>query len=411
MHHIIARLTGQEVETTEARNGLRHVLSLSMTKLADGLIDPKLVLSWLLGILGAPAAIIGMLVPIREAGALLPQMLLGRRVQQIRYRRWVWVFGSVGQGISAGLIAVAALTLDGAAAGGVICLLLAALAVSRAACSVSYKDILGKTISQKRRGAVTGLAGSVSALLVLGFAALLLTGVLKSKAAVIGAIVSAGGLWLLAALLFSRIEEKRSTPEAPESAQGYLDILRDDLNLRRFILVRGLLVSTALAPPYMVLLSVSDESATGQLGAMVLASASAAFLSSYVWGRLSDRNSPLVLLFSGGLGAMAMGAAILATLAGIAEKPWIIPVVLCVLMIAHHGVRQSRSTYLVDISDENRRSANTALANTAIGLILLVAGALGGALAWAGPLYALTGFAVMALAGGFLALTLRAVDD
>ena len=66
----------EDVHDREARNGLRHMVSLSMTKVADGLIDPKLVLSWLAGALGAPAALTGLLVPIREAGALLPQILM-----------------------------------------------------------------------------------------------------------------------------------------------------------------------------------------------------------------------------------------------------------------------------------------------------------------------------------------------
>jgi hypothetical protein len=43
-------------------------------------------------------------------------------------------------------------------------------------------------------------------------------------------------------------------------------------------------------------------------------------------------------------------------------------------------------------------------------MILLLAGLLGGALSVLGPVAALAGFAVMALAGGLLALTLRPVD-
>lgn len=58
----------------ESGNFLKHITSLSASKISDGLIDPKLVLSWLLTTLGAPAFIIGLLVPVREAGALLPQL-------------------------------------------------------------------------------------------------------------------------------------------------------------------------------------------------------------------------------------------------------------------------------------------------------------------------------------------------
>jgi len=58
---VYQEITGADasVRDREARNGVRHMVSLSMTKVADGLIDPKLVLSWLAGALGAPAALTG----------------------------------------------------------------------------------------------------------------------------------------------------------------------------------------------------------------------------------------------------------------------------------------------------------------------------------------------------------------
>ena len=389
---------------------MRRIVALSLSKLSDGLIDPKLVLSWLLTTLGVPAALIGMLVPIREAGALLPQVAMAGRLQRMRQRRWVWVLGSAGQGVAALLIAVAATLLTGWWAGAVVCGLLAGLAVSRAACSVSYKDILGKTVGQSRLGTVTGTAGSVSAALVLVFALLLVTGVLRSQAAVSAAIALAGGLWLAAAVVLSRLSEDDSAPDAPDGARDYWNILREDANLRRFIVVRGLLVSTALAPPYLVVLgSQAGAAATGTLGALVLASSAAGMLSSYVWGWLADRSARVMLLAAGTLGALSMGAAIAAQRAGLAGTIWAIPLILFVLMVAYHGVRQARSTYLVDISPEERRSVNAAVANTAIGVILLAAGAFGGALTWIGPLAALTGFAGMALAGGLLALRLEDV--
>ncbi len=412
MTFVFDRLTGQETERAEARNGLRHILALSLSKLSDGLINPKLVLSWLLEGLGAPSALIGMLVPIREAGALLPQVFLAGWLQRLKQRRWVWVAGSAGQGVAAGLIALAALLLEGWQAGVAICGMLAVLALARAACSVSYKDILGKTIGQSRRGTVTGSAGSVSSALVFVFALLLVTGALQTQAAVIAAIALAGLLWLLAALVLSRLDEEDSTPGGPSGADGYWQVLKEDANLRRFILVRGLLTSTALAPPYLAVLSAGGEGeGLARLGQLVLASAAAGFVSAYAWGWLADRSSRMMLLLAGVLGAAAMGAAMVASLLGQAQAPWVMSGILFVLMVAYHGVRQARSTYLVDISPEDRRSVNAAVANVAIGLILLGAGALGGALTWVGPLGALAGFAAMAMAGGLAALTLRDVKD
>jgi len=398
-HFIAPGMTGEE-----AANARRHLTALSLSKLADGLVDPKLVLSWLLNVLGAPALFIGMLVAIREAGALLPQMAIGARLGRLRYRRWVWAAGSVVQGGAAGAIALVALLSSGWMAGLLICAALAVLALARSACSVSYKDVLGRTVAQSRRGAVTGLAGSVAAAGIVLFAGLLLAGILRSEGAVIGAIALAGLCWIGAAAIFTGLSEEPSTPE-PRDGSGYISILREDANLRRFILVRGLLTSTALAPPFFVLLA-AEKAGLGRLGVLVLASSLAAFLSSYLWGRLADRDSRLVLLGAGALGAAGMLAAIGLHMAGMAKA---IPLALFALMLGWHGVRQARTVYLVDISDEALRARNTALANTAIGAILLLAGGLGGALSMAGPVAALAGFAAMALAGGLLALTLRPV--
>lgn len=394
----------------EAANGLRHAASLSLTKVADGLIDPKLVLSWLLTALGAPAVYAGALVPIREAGALLPQIALAGWVQGMKRRKWAWVVGSAGQGLCAGLIVLAGLTLEGAAAGLAICAALGALALFRAICSVSYKDILGKTVGAARRGSVTGLAGSISSVGVLLFAVLLMSGFVKDRGVVIAAIALAAAFWGVAALLFSTLKEQ------PGAADGGLStsfaVLRANPVLWRFIAVRGLLVSTALAPPYFVILGGGDgEGTLGGLGALVLASALASLLSSYVWGRLSDWSSRQVLMLTGIVGAGAMGLAVALAQMGLAQEVWAMPGALFVLMIAYHGVRQGRSTYLVDVSPEGRRAAYAAVSNTVIGVLLLVAGVAGGGAALFGAQAVLALFAAMALAAAWATRGLPEAQD
>lgn len=407
MKTLTDRLIAPDMARIDAQNARHHVLALTLSKLADGLLDPKLVLSWLAGAIGVPAVFIGMLVPIREAGALLPQLVIGARLRAMRQRRWVWIAGSAVQGLAAFGIAAAAVMTGGIVAGLMICGLLAVLSVARAACSTSHKDILGKTVVKTRRGAVTGLAGSVSAAGVAVFAVLMLAGVLTSQAALVGAVALAGLAWLLAALTLIGLREEDSTPQTGSSTAAYRTILGRNTNLRRFILVRGLLVSSALAPSYLVLLSVNEGGTLAALGALVLASSVAGFVSSYIWGRLSDRDSRLVLALCGGLAGVAMLAAIAAKILGVAQVPGVIPAALLVLMLAYHGVRQARSIYLVDMSAAEDRAQNTAIANTAIGVILLLAGLFGGALSFIGPLGALGGFAAMSLAGGVSALTLQ----
>ena len=403
----IAGADEEDLSTREARNGLRHIVSLSMTKIADGLIDPKLVLSWLVTSLGAPAVYAGALVPIREAGALLPQMPLAHVLHRLARRKWFWVLGSAGQGIAAALIVGAALTLEGMTAGLAICAALALLAVCRAACSVSYKEILGKTVEKARRGSVTGLAGSISSVGVLIFAGVLILGPGQSEGVVVAAIALAAGLWGLAALLFSTVAERPSETDSGEGAD--FSVLRDNPDLWRFIIVRGLLVSTALAPPYLVVLA--GGGALDRLGALVLASALASLVSSYVWGRLSDRSSRQVLMLSGVAGAVAMGTAVALWAVGLAEGLIAMPIVLFLLMIAYHGVRQGRSTYLVDLAPEDARAAYAAVSNTVIGGLLLLAGVVGGGAALIGAQATLMLFAAMAVAAALVARGLPEVEQ
>jgi len=329
----------------------------------------------------------------------------------MRHRRWMWAAGSLVQGGAALAIAGAALTLEGAAAGLAICAALAVLALARAACSVSFKDVLGRTVAKTRRGAVTGLAGSAASLAVVIFALLLMSGLMQDRGPVIAAIALAGLCWIAAGLTFARVEEPAVEDAGRAPRIRFLSVLRGDAMLRRFILARGLLVSTALAPPYLVVLAEQGgEAMLGRLGALVLASALASFLSSYVWGRASDRSSRLVLAASGLAAAGAVALALVLESRGLFSAHWTAPAVLFLLMIAYHGVRQARSVYLVDMAGDADRGAYTAVANTSIGTILLVAGLFGGVASAITPDWALAGYGVMAILGAAVAFTLREVE-
>ncbi len=401
------KIAGKPEIEHEAGNGLRHVAALTMIKLADGLIDAKLVLAWLLNALGVPAPFVAALVPIREAGALLPQVFLASLLGRMRARRWMWVWGTLVQGLAAGLIAFAAIRLTGVAAGWAFVVALAALSLARAASSVSYKEVLGKTVGRSRRGAVTGFAGSLASAGVVVFALLLVTGVLQGKAALAGAVALAAVLFLGAAALFAGLRE---APSIPDGAGGGLELFRyfrEDPNFTRFVVARGFLTATALSPPYIVLLTGDADGALAQLGALVIASALASFLSSWFWGRAADRSARKVLIAAGLIGAVAM---LMAVGFGALGLFWALPGALFVLMIAHHGVRNGRATYLVDIAPEGARAGYAAASNTAIGVLLLISGAFGGALSLIGPTAALIGFAVMASIGASVALGLREVE-
>ncbi|NNE24182.1 MAG: MFS transporter [Rhizobiales bacterium] len=399
-------------------NFATHLISLAATKTGDGLADPKLVLAWLLGALGAPAVTVGLLVPIRESLALLPQLFTSATIRSLPVRKWVWALGSIIQGACILAMAGVAIRFEGAAAGWSIVVLLAIFALARSACSVSYKDVLGKTVSKQSRGTVTGTAGSVAAAFVLMFGLLMSSGALPLKVTTIAIVlVVAGCLWIAAGTIFLRIKEEPGATEGGANAWNraidQLGLLQEDGQLVRFIAVRGLLTATALAPPFLLALAgQTGERTLTSLGPFVVASSLASVLSGYVWGRFADQSSKRVLIASALAGAMILGIVGTMALANPAatSASYLMAAALFVLMIAYQGVRLGRSTHLVDMADADKRASYTALSNTAIGILLLIGGVFGLIAEWLGTEAVLLVFAAMCLGAAVLASGLDEVQ-
>ncbi len=373
----------------EAGNFFTHVGALTLSKSADSLVDPKLVLSWLMTAIGAPAAMIGLLVPIREAGALLPQLFTAGALRRLAQRKWAWSIGALLQGLAAIGIAVAALTLEGAMAGWLILACLTLLALARSICSVCYKDVLGKTVDKSRRGRATGLAGSVAAVTAITFATILTVNWVDRFTVVVVAIILAGVAWIAASAIFIRLTEERGATEGGKAAFAAalknLRYLKTKPQLRLFIIVRALLTATALAPPFMIAAASTEGAAFGPLGFLVLASASAALVSSFVWGRLADKSSRRVLILSAIISAIVLSITAGLSYTGLLSNAVALPVLLFILMISYQGVRLGRATHLVDMADEETRAAFTAISNTIIGLILIAGASFSALAAITGP--------------------------
>ena len=356
-------------------------------------------------------------MPVRESLALLPQLLIAPHIRAMARRKWVWALGSAVQGLAVLAMGMVALTLEGAAAGWSIVGLLVIFALARSCCSVSYKDVLGKTVDKGQRGTATGTAGSFAAAAVLLFGALLSLGILPLATLSIAIVLLvAGAVWIAAGAMFSTLKEEAGASEGGEglsAALRQLAYLRDDPQLRRFLLTRGLLIATALAPPFMLALAGENgERRIDALGPFVIASALAGMTGSYIWGRLADRSSRQVLMLAGVVGAVATGCVAAAAWLDLATSSWslVMPAALFVLMLAHQGVRLGRSTHVVDMADEDSRAAYTALSNTIIGVVLLTGGVFGLIAEIIGYAGVLGLFAIMCLTATGAAATLREVQ-
>ncbi len=368
------------------RNFFLLIGSYVLTKLGDAIANPKTTLTWMMDAIGSPVALTGLLVPVRESGSLIPQLIIAAYVRRQPVRKWVWVAGSLIQGGAVLAMGLIAWFLKGTVAGGAVIASLVIFSLARGLSSVAAKDVLGKTIPKTRRGRVNGFSASAAgfATLGVGFGLVAFKADDSARGTFLLLLAGAAGLWLLAAGLYSRIAEWPGETDgggnALTEAVHKLVLLRDDAPFRNFVIARSLLLCSALSAPYYVILAREHAgSVTGQLGFFIIAGGLASSLSAPFWGRLADWSSRTVMVaaasITSGLGFLAVGVEHFAP--KLAGAVWFFPLVFFVLMVAHSGVRLGRKTYVVDLADGNRRTDYVAVSNSVIGVVLLLLGGMG----------------------------------
>lgn len=405
-----------EVVRATPGNAAKQVVAMALQKAGDLIVDAKTVLPWLLASLGAPAAITGLLVPVRESGSMLPQAWLAPHVRRRAVRKGLWVAGAGGQAGAVVLMVVLALVADGAVAGWGILAALALFALARSLSSLASKDVLGRTIPKGARGQVNGAATVASgAVAITVGVALRAFGGDDAPVGTFALLLGGAALaWVAAGAVYAAIVEAPGEHDRADQRPlaGALRLLRDDVPFRRFVIARTLLLVSALSPPFVVTLA-TREGGTGLagLGPFVISSGVAALLGGRSWGRLADRSSRLTMM----LGAGAASGIVLVLLGllqvdGMRELTLLYPAVYLLLALAHTGVRVGRKTYVVDLAGGNKRTDYVAVSNSAMGLLLLVTGAVSSAVALLGPEAALLFLAVLGVVGVVVSRSLPEVS-
>lgn len=451
-----------DVRRAVPRNGLRLVAANTLQSSGDQTVSASTVLPWLFHILGVPPALVGLLVPIRESGSMLPQAFLTPLVLRVARRKWVFVTGA---GVQAGAVAVMAVIAamgHGTAAGVGILSALVVFSLGRCLCSIASKDVQGRTIPSGERGQIIGLATSAAGLvaITLGLAIRVLGGGELDHGALALVLAAGAALWVLAAVVYSRVAEPRGDvrtrtvnrensaksrarddetrrddetcrdAEARRDAEGDARpseapqswftqarrLFRDDPTFRKFITVRGLLLVSSLSPPFIVSMSVSaGTGALTGLGGFVLASGVASLIGGRIFGRMADRSSRRLMI------GAATGASVVALVLVAAVKvpgfdgASVSGVAVFVgayflLTLLHSGVRVGRKTYVVDVAEGDTRTMYVAVGNTSMGVILLVVGGISSLLAVIGVIWALVFLALLGFVGAASALTMPEVS-
>ena len=391
------------------------LISYCLTKLGDAIANPKTVLPWLLTSVNAPLWILGFLVPIRESGSLIPQLVIADFVRRMPIRKWAWVAGALIQALAIVFMGFAAVRFTGTVAGLLILGSLIVFSLARGLCSVAAKDVLGKTIPKGRRGQLNGWSASFAGLVTVVIGVALLRPIADADTtALYGyALVGAAFLWLTAAGVYSAISEVRGETAGGENgfltAIKRLSLLREDADFRRFVITRSLLLCSALSAPYFVALAQSRIGTNTQvLATFIIASGMASLISAPVWGRLTDQSSRQVMSIAAALTATVGVLVALASyfFADLTKTYWFLPCAYFLLSIAHAGVRVGRKTYIVDLAGGNKRTDYVAVSNSVIGIVLLGTGIIGTLAAWISISGVIAVLSLMGAAGALAAKTL-----
>jgi len=369
----------------QPRNFMLNLANGSCTKLAEQLAGPNLVLVWLLQSLGAPVWMLGVLMPIKQTGTLLPQMAAAGQIRRLPVRKWVWAGSGLLQALClAGIIAAAAL-LPAVAAGWATLALFTLFCLASGTASVAYQDVLGKTIGKGRRGRLLASRSLVGGLLTIGAglwirATFTGTDNLNSILILLGC---AAMLWALAALLFSATSEEAGatggTRHIVQEARAGLEFARIYRGFRHYIYARSLLLSVEIASPFFVLFATTRlEFGTEALGYLVVSVGLSQVISSPFWGRMADHTSKSVMRYSGLMAVGAIGLTLLLpALPGETLQLAGFILTFILLGLAEAGARLGRKTYLVDALPADERPTYTAFSNTLVGCVALASAGLG----------------------------------
>jgi hypothetical protein len=407
----------------------RIVTSLLLTKLVDILLSAKTTLPTFLNNLGAPSWMLGLLVPIRESGALLPQGIFSRYLSSRAKRHRLWLLSMMLQTLFILLMIAGPLfgkesetVLSQATSLGFIVLVcLSGLSLSRALTSLTMKDIQGKHIEKGKRGDLVGIASTLAGLLSLGFAfSSLFSQKLNNDIILSIGIVSIVAMLLASAVMLgvkTTVElDEEETNEEKGASNKHSGLLKSVIeifqgSLGRFIIVRSCFVHTALLAPFFVVwcTNLNLQSQWLSLSLFIVAQACAAILSSYAWWRLSDSNAKLTMQLGASIVLGVLLVVIVLSLIGHATSVsayWYVLLYFC-LSLGHEGARAGRKVYALDLKQGAERTNFIGQANSAIGIVLLALGLFYSVLSVAGTIWIFSIMALGLIAGLVLSLPLK----
>ncbi len=406
------------------RNFTLGVLNGALFQFFSALASPSLVLPLFVSYLTDSHLLVGFIPSVLQAGWFLPQLVASRYIQHRAQKKVYYSAMAIVRTICWGLLTIAIFTLGGDRLLLLITFfsLLMVYSLSGGVGGISFIDIVGKAIPVTRRGAFFGNRNFFGGILAF-MGGLIVKYVLDQSGypfpTNFGLLFALAFLALLLALfLFTQIVEPVESVNEEEVVllqqfRRALEIVKDDLRYRRFLLLRLCLMATQMAMPFYILyardrLGIPE----GMVGLYISAMTVMSVGSNLVWSRISDRRSnKLLMQIASILGlSIPLSALLIPHLSGFfspVSLGYLFGLVFALLGSYTAVTQIGNINFLLEISPASERPIYVGFTNTLLGIALLAAG-VGGVIvdvAGFGTLFSLT-LAFYALAI-LLSLTLR----
>ena len=367
-------------------------MGVGASAVAGILALPSVVLPWVWTSLELPLLFVGLVIPLLQGGRLLGPLLLLPWVAGLSRRKWLITLSASIMALT--LLSLGLLLWSGRSSVAVIPVLLglALLAgIARGGARFGYKEVLARTLRREQRGSLLSRATSVGGWIALGAACLFhyLSGTYGKDETEFLHILIGAGLWLAGGACFALLFEPSSgsaistRPRGAELFRRGMQALRTKESLRRYTVLRMLLLSLDLAYPFYTVHAVAVHGTDGglNLSLIVVFTSLASILQGPVWGKRLDRSAQRSLVLAAFLasfaGILLLGVEAFAWM----EFPVLHGIGLLLVSIAVQGGLNARNLYLVQIADEEERPVVTAFTTTLSGIFGLVLATVLGSLA------------------------------
>ncbi|MBI4769785.1 MAG: hypothetical protein HY784_05050 [Chloroflexi bacterium] len=404
---------------TQSRNFRLGVLNGALFNLAEALMDPTLVLVAFVSALTSSPVLIGLIVPLRNAGWFLPQLYVSTFLQGWQYKKPLYAGMAVVRALAWGGLAVSmALVRNSTALLALFIGLFAINSLASGFAGLSFMSVVAKTIPADRRTDFFAWRLTGGGALAIG-AGFVVRAMLAADAPLsfpqnylllfaLAFAFSVGGL-----LAYNRTEEPPDVEVPPGATfrsqlRRARRVLATDLTYQAFLKMRMALMLAGVATPFFVVWARESFGLPPSWVGVYLAIVTAAgLLANLLFSRLSRRVSNQALFNLAALAGLVMALLVLALAALGLLRPlsarlgglWLAPVFV-LSGVREAGIGVTANSLLLDLAPAWRRPLYVGLTHTVLGLILLATAAGGLVVALSGPV----ALFVMALLANVLAL-------